>query len=169
MYEVKSFNLLRAARRIEQEAQVDLTQRRNWYTDLSLTTTAIKWVSGVSPIYGLITSIAQTIGQVVYQDTADSLIKAARATTDILTTNILGILLNSPNAGGQCIIAPSGSRIIIGATCVAGTNYCVSAFAAGAIAPWADIATTNFVVNLFIGEGTTSVLLNINKGAVAHA
>lgn len=169
MYDVKNFNLLRLARRIEREAAVDLTQRRAWHVDLTLTTTAIKWVSGAQPIYGLIASVALTAGQVVYQDTADTLIKAARANAVATVTNVLGIVLAAAQAGGQTIIAPNSARINIGATCTAGTNYCISAGAAGAIAPWADLGTGNYVYNLFIGEGTNNVNLNFNLGPVVHA
>lgn len=169
MYDVKNFNLLRLARRADLEARVDLTQRRAWYVDLTLTTTAIKWISGTQPIYGLLASVALTAGQVVYQDPADSLIKAARANAAATVTNVLGILLQAANAGGQTIIAPPGARINVGATAVAGTNYCISAGAAGAIAPWADLGTGNYVVNLFIGEGTNNVNIAINAGPVVHA
>lgn len=168
MSDLYAKSILRAARRNRLDGAIDLSQRRAWYADLVLTPANIKWISGVPPVTNLVALSALTAGQVVYLDPADNLIKAARATTDPLSA-VFGILLQAANAGGFCQIAQSGARVNIGATCVAGTNYCLSAAVAGSIAPWADLVATNFVVNLFIGEGTANVTLNINKGAVAHA
>lgn len=109
---------------------------------------------------------AVTRGMSVYRN-ADGKFYRAKATTAILAAAV-GIALVD-GATGQPAIYQTGGSIAIGATGVAGTIYVVSAANFGGIAPWADIATGNFVTILGVGDGAGNIALSLNPTGIAHA
>ena len=80
-----------------------------------------------------------------------------------------GIALCGASAGQPIVVDIADSGVTIGGTTVVGTVYVVSA-TAGGIGPWADLASTNFVT--VIGVGDTSNKIKMLTGAatgIAHA
>ena len=85
-------------------------------------------------------------------------------------SNTLAIALCGASAGQPVVVATSDTGgITIGGTTTVGTIYCVSA-TAGGICPWADLASTNYVTILGVGQ-TGNKIVTISGGAtgIAHA
>lgn len=100
-----------------------------------------------------------TAGMPVYLDAATRTYKAADASA-LLTAAAVGIALNGA-ASGQPLTILTGGSINIGATLTVGAVYVVSA-TAGAIAPLADLLSTEYVTTLGTATSTSLLLLNIN-------
>lgn len=167
MYEMKLFNVLRQARRFEAEQVIDLSKRREWFVDVSQTPANVLWVSGTREFQG-VGGATVAAGQPVYLDTATNTYKLARATSATLAV-VAGLSTDGTYSGRSGLFAPPGATINVGFTTTAGTIYCLSAAAAGGIAPWADLTTGNYVNVLFIGTGTANVELICKLGSVVHA
>lgn len=107
-----------------------------------------------------------TAGQVVYRDSADLYdMKLAQATTATLA-NAYGIALNGGSDGQPAEVIRSG-LYNPGGTVVVGQVYCVSAAAAGAIVPYGDLATTEFVTVIGVGITAASILVNFTVSGIA--
>lgn len=103
--------------------------------------------------------VTVTAGQALYRDSADLHdLKLAQATNAALA-NIYGIALNG-GADGQPAEILRGGLYNPGATVVVGMAYFVSAAAGGAIVPYSDLTTGDFVS--FIGIGITAALILVN-------
>lgn len=105
-------------------------------------------------------TIAQ--GKCVYLDTAatPNVWKLAQAITSAALAggDGVGIALNSA-ASGQPIRVQTDGSINLGATLVVGQVYAVSAANAGGVAPYSDLASTNYVT--LLGVATTAALLKM--------
>ncbi len=165
MYEAKSFNLLRLVRRIEREAAVDLSKRRLWFVDESVTAANVNWVSGVR--HSNIT-FGETItaGQPLYLDTTTGKYKKADADTDTESL-VAGVSKDGGGDGHPGLLLLPGAVYNCGFTTTAGAKYFLSITAGGItqVAP----ATGDFCVFMFWGTGTANVLLVCSKGSVASA
>ncbi len=107
-----------------------------------------------------------TAGQALYQDANDSYkLKLAIATSQA-AANCVGISLHGASAG-QPIEYTDDGDYNPGATAVVGMVYCVSANAAGAIAPYGDLASTNYVTILGGGKTASNIGLKIKALGVA--
>lgn len=137
---------------------------------LSITAGSVIWSGGTAP-KRVKAGATITPGQVLYLDSADGEHKIADA-DDSTKDDIAGIALTAGYDGADMLIAQNGAIMNIGATTVAGTNYCASSStaaggAAGGISPVADLGTGDFNRPLFVGSGTGAVTLVIdNNGAV---
>lgn len=100
-----------------------------------------------------------TAGQVVYRDATDSYDMKLAIATSAAAANAYGIALNGGADGQPSEVLRSG-LYNPGGTVVVGQLYCVSAAAAGAIVPYGDLATTEYVS--FIGIGITAALIYVN-------
>ena len=100
---------------------------------------------------------ALTQGQPLYLDGA----KYRRCTAGgtVAQANCEAIALTPCGVDGPVVIARAGMEIDLGATLTVGTVYAVSA-TTGAIAPIADLVSTNFVTP--IGTAVTSGKLRFN-------
>lgn len=99
-----------------------------------------------------------TAGQVVYRDsTASYALKLAQAT--VSANAAYGIALNGGSSGQPADIITKG-LYNPGGTVVVGMVYCVSAAAAGAIVPYSDLTTGDYVT--IIGVGITAALIYVN-------
>lgn len=109
-----------------------------------------------------------TAGQAVYQKASDGKFYKAKASLTATEAACVGIARNGGSAGQPAFFQTSGT-IAIGGTTVAGTIYCVSAGTAGDIVPWADLASTNYVTILGVGDGLGNIVMGINVTGIAHA
>lgn len=134
--------------------------------DLSQTPANVTWVSGNRPFVG---KAGATIaaGVPVYLNTSTLEYEAADADTDA-ASEFAGVSITGGVDGRDMLIAPPGAVINWGATLTAGTIYVVST-TAGAVAPWADLSTGDYVVVLAIGAGTAIAEIIGKKGTAVHA
>jgi hypothetical protein len=91
----------------------------------------------------------------------------ARATTSPLA-NCGAIALTPAVLDGPVVIAQGGTEINLGATLAVGETYVVSA-ALGAIAPVADLVSTNFVTVLGVANTTATLIFNPQPSGIAKA
>jgi len=158
------FTRVRASRRANAEALVNLRKRRAWYVDI--TVTAANVVPGAGAKKENVTAGATiTAGEVVYK-AADGDYELADASA-LATSRVAGIALNGASSGQPLTILTEGN-ITIGATVAVGTIYVLSA-AAGKIAPDADIVTSEFITILGVATTTGIIKVKINASEVAHA
>lgn len=130
----------------------------------NLTITAASVVPGANAVIkNGIAGATITAGQPVYLDPASSTYK--------LSDNNLagaescdGISLNGASAGQPVDVLGSGD-LVIGATLVSGTAYCLSA-TGGMICPQADLVTGNVVIQLGIAKSTTVLGVRIQQPGV---
>lgn len=107
-----------------------------------------------------------TAGQVVYQAATDK--KWKLADNDSVTAEVRqaqGVALNSASDGQPVAVQKSGD-ITIGGTLTAGVSYYLSA-TPGGIAPYADIASGDYVCLLGMSKSTTVLALDISYTGVA--
>jgi hypothetical protein len=100
-----------------------------------------------------------TAGQAVYRDSSDSYDLKLAIATSAAAAAVYGIALNGGADGQPAEILRAG-LYNPGGTVVVGQLYCVSAAAAGAIVPYGDLATLEYVS--FIGVGITAALIYVN-------
>jgi len=110
--------------------------------------------------------IAITAGQTVYLDAA-GLVQLCQNDLTAVEGACVGISLNDAGVGQPCTYQVSGV-IDLGSVLAAGVQYIVGA-AAGAVAPVADIASTEFLTSLGVGISTTELQIGINQSGVAAA
>ena len=106
---------------------------------------------------------AVTQGQPVYQSASNSKYYQCDANDGVEKAVAAGIVISPAGADGWGVIAvpassPGKSLINLGATLAVGTVYAVSA-TKGAIAPIADLSSTQFITVL--GVATTAALLDL--------
>lgn len=102
-------------------------------------------------------------GQPVYLDPADGKIKPAKADSASSThaPNLVGVALDSAPGANQPITYATSGDVTYGGGLTQGQVYVVSAANAGAIAPYADLASTNFVAVLGVARSTTVMRLGV--------
>lgn len=148
------------------EGAVDLSKRRDWFVDSSITAANVSRTAGNQPILG-IAGATITAGQMVYLDTATNTYKLAKA--DAAATSVVaGQCLDGGVSGRNIYINGPGVIGNPGFTSTAGTIYVLAADTAGAIAPWADLGTGNYTNVLFIGTATVVEWI-CKLGSVVHA
>lgn len=108
-----------------------------------------------------------TAGQALYLKSADSKLWKAQCDGTDEEATVIGIALTGAAANQVVAYAANGGTIIIGATTVKTTTYCLSA-TAGGICLQADLVGTNRIVRIGHATNTTgTILLDIrNTGAV---
>lgn len=138
-------------------------------SDLSITAANVLAGTGADITRGT-AGATITAGQAVYLDEATTgqwlLADSDSATVAARGSARFGIALNGA-ADGQPLAVQTGGDITIGATLVAGVAYYLSD-APGAICPFADLATGDFVT--LVGIATSTTVLKIDplySGAVA--
>jgi hypothetical protein len=125
--------------------------------DIVITAANCKKTSGTQLEKSYVAGEALTAGKVCYLKSTDGKIYKAQADGTAEEATFKGIALNDAGADQPVILATGGS-LTIGGTVVVGTVYAISA-AAGGIAPWADLVTTNKVT--IVGYGISATLLQI--------
>lgn len=105
-----------------------------------------------------------TAGMVLYENSSGNAVaaQANSATTD----DIVGVALGGASSGQKVTVAIGGD-INPGGTAVVGMVYCLSAGAAGGIAPYADLVSTNYVSFLGVGTTASNIKLGILNGGIA--
>lgn len=101
-----------------------------------------------------------TAGQVVYLKTSNSRWMKAQCdgtAEEAGDGTVVGIAL-ADGVSGRFLDVQVGGKITIGGTATVGTVYCVGA-TAGAIVPWSDLVSTNYVRP--IGIGSTAAVLDL--------
>lgn len=126
--------------------------------DLSITAASVVPGSGAKEETG-IAGESITAGQVVYKDSADNKFKLADTDSATAAARIpYGIALHAASANQPLTVLTSGS-ITIGATIAAATPYFLSG-TAGAICPYADVASGDYTC--LIGMGLSTTVLNVS-------
>lgn len=138
-------------------------------SDVSITAANVVAGANASITHG-IAGATITAGQAVYLDTATTgewlLADSDSATVIARGSARFGIALNSAS-NNQPLAVQTEGLITIGGTLVAGVAYYLSD-APGAICPFADLATGDYVT--LVGVATTTAILSIDplySGAVA--
>jgi hypothetical protein len=129
---------------------------------LSITAEDVVHISGPAPRI-VRSGEAVARGEVVFLDDGAMMLGLA---DNSASAKANGVALGDVGANSELLIAISGSRVNIGATTVAGTAYCLSAAAAGAIVPITDLTNDDHPVFLFWGSGTAEVTLAITRSPV---
>lgn len=106
----------------------------------------------------------ETAGQLVYIDPADSKAKLAQANA-ISTAKVAGVLQNGGSLDQPAQIQFEGNYDP-GVAVVAGTTYVLSAAVAGAIAPIADLVSSNVSSILGTADATDNIVLGILNSGV---
>lgn len=102
-----------------------------------------------------------TQGQTVYRNSSDKEIYLADADDTAATATVLGIALNSASDGQPIKFQTDGTITLgAGAAPTEGVIYVLSG-TAGGIAPSADLATSDYVSILGVGNASNGISLNI--------
>jgi hypothetical protein len=111
---------------------------------------------------------AITTGQAVFLDPADGRIKKAQANSSSSThaPNIVGVALDRAEGANQPITYATSGDVTFGSGLTQGQVYVVSAANAGGIAPYSDLAATNFVAFLGVALSTTVMRLGLIPASV---
>lgn len=139
--------------------------------DLSVTAANVRKLVASGNLPGSSTEVGVggatgTAGQVVYRDSSDLYqFKPAQATS-LAAANAYGIRINGGGDEQDAIVIRSG-LYNPGGTVVVGQVYCVSASAAGGIAPYADLVTGNYVTIIGVGITASSIFVNITVSGIA--
>lgn len=139
--------------------------------DITVTAANVRKLTASGSLPGSSTEIGTggatgTAGQVVYRDSTDShQFKLAQATTQAAAA-AYGIRLDGGADEQDAIVIRSG-LYNPGGTVVVGQVYCVSAAAAGGIAPYGDLATGNYVTIIGVGITAASIFVNITVSGIA--
>lgn len=129
-------------------------------SDISVTDANVL-ASSVAQVQRAIAGAAVERGQPIYLDSADGY-SAKPADADAATTAVaVGIALNQADDGQPVDYVVEDPSFTPGGTTVPGTIYCVSTNAGG-IAPWADLASGDFVTVLGVGLASNKLALKIN-------
>lgn len=106
-----------------------------------------------------------TRGQTVYLKASDSRWWKSQADGTSAESTVIGIALQDAGAG-QPLRVQTGGDLGVGAILTVGQVYVVSA-TAGGIAPYSDLASTNYVSILGVASSTSNLKLKIFATAVA--
>lgn len=134
--------------------------------DATVTNANVRWNSGTAK-RTVIAGAQIDPGEYLYQDSADTEYKLGDADTDA-ESDILGMALSDGEDGREMLIAAAGANVDVGFTTIAGTVYVLSTNP-GNVAPDTDLLAGDYVVVLFIGNGTSDVTLILAKGTAVHA
>jgi hypothetical protein len=106
---------------------------------------------------------AINIGEAVYLDPADGLIKKAQANVGSPThaPNIVGVALDTVAGTNQPITYATKGDVTFGSGLTQAQVYVVSATAAGAIAPYVDLVSGNYVGFLGVALNTSVLRLGL--------
>jgi hypothetical protein len=130
--------------------------------DVTVTAANVELVDGNT---GVLTAGATiTAGQAIYKDTSDSN-KAKLADADAGTTlaaTVEGIALSGATSGNKVTFAKLGAEVDIGGTVSMGRVYVLSG-TAGAIAPEADLATSDRCSVIGYATSATNLKLTLNN------
>lgn len=139
--------------------------------DLSVTAANVRKLTSSGGLAGTSTELGTggataTAGQVVYRDSADLYqFKLAQATSQAASA-AYGIRLDGGADEQDAIVIRSG-LYNPGGTVVVGQVYCVSAATAGAICPYGDLASGNYVTIIGVGITAASIFVNIIASGIA--
>lgn len=126
---------------------------------ITLSANALVDVQGTAPLRGIAGEVI-AVGKLVYIDPTTSKFFMAKA--DAAGTKVLvGIARSGGAANGPIEVAQFGILSNIGTVLTAGVTYVLSAATFGAIAPIADLATTNHNVLFGLALTTSTLLINI--------
>jgi hypothetical protein len=132
--------------------------------DLTITAASVVQGAGAAVVNGT-AGATVTAGQVVYKEAATGLFKLADDNSGTPEAQIaFGIALHA-SLNGQPLAVQTGGPIIIGATLTAGTAYYSSA-TGGGICPFADLVSTDRVVQLGNATSATVLALSIKDTGV---
>jgi hypothetical protein len=132
--------------------------------DISVTQSAVVAANANTVKATGVSGAAITAGQAVYADPADSYkIKPAQANSANPThaPNAVGIALNNAPGANQPVTYATDGDVIFNNVLTTGQVYALSAANAGGIAPYADLASTNFVTVLGVATGGTNLRLSL--------
>lgn len=126
---------------------------------ITLSTSALVDLQGAAQISGFAgEAIAQ--GKLVYRDPITRKFFLAKA--DAIGTKVLvGVARNGAAINAPVDVAPAGLISGLGAVLTAGLYYVLSAATAGAIAPIADLASTNHNVLVGLALSTSTLQLAV--------
>jgi hypothetical protein len=132
--------------------------------DVSVTAASVLRTASTSVVMG-IAGATVTAGQPVYQDATDGL-KLKPTDADVLASSqSVGIALHGASAGQPLQYAVSGS-LTFNAGFTVGQVY-VCSVNAGGIAPYADLATGDFVTVLGVATTTSNLKMGIVYSGIA--
>ena len=123
--------------------------------DLTITVANIDWVSGSKETKDAAETI--TAGDCLYEVTSTTC--GVCNVTDAAKDACIGIALNDGTTGHPITYAKSGAVVGFGAILTVGVWYCISA--TGAIAPVADLATSDYISYVGYGITTSNMQLRI--------
>jgi len=129
--------------------------------DIVVTVANVDWVSG--PKETRDAAVAITAGECLYAVSSSTVGLCDRS--DAAKDVCIGVSLNDATAGHPCTYAKSGAVVNMGATLVAGLEYCVSD--AGGFSLVADLATLDYAS--YLGHALTTAnmkLVILNTGVV---
>ena len=135
--------------------------------DITITATNVTKGTGATLNQTYYAGESITAGQCVYKKASDGKLWKAQCDGTAAEAAAIGIALHAASAD-QPLAIQTGGTINIGATVVVGTIYVVSG-TAGGIAPWADLATTNYVTILGYGATASTITMDINATGIVHA
>lgn len=127
--------------------------------DLSITAASVAKVSGAVIDTTYVAGETITAGQVLYVKSSDGKLYKAQCDGTTEESTVYGIALNGASSG-QPVAVLTGGQITAGATLTVGAFYYLSA-TAGGICPYADLVSTNKVVQIFYGA--TSAIATLSK------
>lgn len=127
----------------------------------ALTITAVRPTPNT--VFSQIVTYGATLaaGVPVYLDSADREHKAADNNASAATRAVVGITVTPGVDAGSGLLATRGSVILVGATMSEGHKYYLGA-TAGEIVPFADLASTNPVVEIGTAIDATELKLGID-------
>lgn len=125
---------------------------------ITMSNAALVDLQGAAQISGTAgEAIAQ--GQLVYRDAVTRKFFLAKANSTT-TRDVVGVARNTAGINAPLDVAPSGLISGLGAVLTAGIHYVLSAATGGAIAPIADLASTNS--NVLVGFALTTSTLQLD-------
>lgn len=135
--------------------------------NLTITTSSVVPGSAAILLFDHAAGAEITAGQAVYLDDSSlwQLLDADNATGTEITRTI-GIAMNHAYTGQKLTVNIRDTDLTIGATVTAGSTYFGST-TPGAICPFADLASGDYPVTLFIAKSSTNVNLNPSAAGAA--
>ncbi len=141
--------------------------------DITITATSVANYSDAKPRTGIAGEAGGiTAGMALYKNSSGQYVKANAATGSPATAKIDGIALSgaAQNQPFTLVEPASGGHINLGATLVVGQTYVLSASGTpGAIAPFSDLASGNYVVVLGVARTASKLLMSYFDPDVAKA
>jgi hypothetical protein len=137
----------------------------HYMADISVTAANVVAAAGATIRQGT-AGATITAGQPLYEDsTASFKLKPAQADV-VAEAKCVGIALHGAS-NGQPVSFITAGGLNIGATLTVGQVYVVSDAAAGGVAPYADLATGDFVTVLGVATTASNLVVNIQVSGIA--